>query len=106
VRERDSPEGVGTRAAGPRRASSPGSVRRSGRIQKFTTSGAYLTEWGNSGSGDGQFQFPREVAVDGSGNVYVVDQQNNRIQIGTIRALSGGKVQPPNSDVRRIFAFR
>jgi streptogramin lyase len=50
------------------------------RIQKFTSSGAYLTQWGMRGGRDGQFYYPISVAVDGGGNAYVVDQGNNRIQ--------------------------
>ena len=41
------------------------------RIQKFSSSGAYLTQWGSQGSGAGQFSYPYGIAVDGSGNVYV-----------------------------------
>ena len=40
---------------------------------------AILT-WGSQGTGDGQFQDPRDVAVDKEGNVYVVDSGNHRIQ--------------------------
>jgi hypothetical protein len=36
--------------------------------------------WGSSGPGDGQFQVPQGVAVNGAGDVYVADQNNNRIQ--------------------------
>ena len=50
------------------------------RIQKFTADGTYLTQWGSGGSGDGQFQWPRGIAVDGSGHVYVADTYNNRVQ--------------------------
>ncbi|MBF0537156.1 MAG: DUF1566 domain-containing protein [Nitrospirae bacterium] len=50
------------------------------RIQKFSSSGAFITKWGSSGSGDGQFNSPYGVAVDTSGNVYVADNGNNRIQ--------------------------
>jgi sugar lactone lactonase YvrE len=39
-----------------------------------------VTKWGNMGSGDGQFLHPAGVAVDASGNVYVSDSDNNRIQ--------------------------
>jgi len=50
------------------------------RIQKFDSSGAFLTKWGTPGSGDGQFNTPLGVAVDPAGNVYVAEQGNNRIQ--------------------------
>ena len=53
------------------------------RIQKFTSSGTYLTQWGSYGSGDGQFNYPYGVAVDASGNVYVADLYNHRIQVFT-----------------------
>jgi DNA-binding beta-propeller fold protein YncE len=36
--------------------------------------------WGSTGPGDGQFNRPVGVAVDIGGNVYVADQNNNRIQ--------------------------
>jgi uncharacterized protein (TIGR03663 family) len=36
--------------------------------------------WGQKGTGAGQFNEPRGLAVDASGNVYVVDSKNNRIQ--------------------------
>ncbi len=50
------------------------------RIQKFDSSGTYLTQWGTSGTGNGQFNSPFGVAVDTQGNVYVVDTGNYRIQ--------------------------
>jgi len=40
----------------------------------------FITKWGGYGSGDGQFSYPRGIAVDSSGNVYVADTSNNRIQ--------------------------
>jgi DNA-binding beta-propeller fold protein YncE len=40
----------------------------------------FVQAWGDSGSGNGQFFYPQGVAVDGSGNVYVVDTANRRIQ--------------------------
>lgn len=40
----------------------------------------FTLKWGSRGSGNGQFEQPYAVAVDGSGNVYVADSGNNRVQ--------------------------
>ena len=40
----------------------------------------YLSQFGSSGSGNGQFASPRGLAFDASGNLYVADMSNNRIQ--------------------------
>ena len=50
------------------------------RIQKFTSTGTYLTGWGGYGHGDGQLYSPDGVALDASGNVFVTDLYNWRIQ--------------------------
>jgi tripartite motif-containing protein 71 len=50
-------------------------------VEKFTSSGAYLAQWGSLGSGPGQFQHPLGVAVDAGGNVYVADAGLDRIQV-------------------------
>ena len=47
----------------------------------FSPSGEKMLSFGKQGSGQGQFQHPRGVAVDGEGNILVVDSANNRIQI-------------------------
>jgi len=39
-----------------------------------------VTEWGTHGSADGEFDVPRDVAVDASGSVVVADTANQRIQ--------------------------
>lgn len=41
---------------------------------------SFLKAWGYQGSDEGQFNYPSGVAVDSSGNVYVSDLHNNRIQ--------------------------
>ena len=41
----------------------------------------FLTTWGSLGTGDGQFNLPTGVALDGAGNVYVADTFNHRIQM-------------------------
>ncbi len=71
------------------------------RVQKYDGSGNLLLMWGwnvepgapfgfetctsgctqgSSGSGDGQLSYPMGIAVDFSGNVFVSDTSNNRIQ--------------------------
>ena len=50
------------------------------RIQKFDAAGNFLWAKGGQGSGDGQFNQPNGVAVDGLGNIYVADTGNYRIQ--------------------------
>jgi sugar lactone lactonase YvrE len=40
----------------------------------------YTTQWGSSGSGNGQFGMSRSIAIDSLGNVYLADRQNHRIQ--------------------------
>lgn len=57
--------------------------RYNNRIRKFTPDGHFITEWGGAGSGDGQFQDPRSVAVGGT-HLYVADLGNNRIQQFTV----------------------
>jgi uncharacterized protein (TIGR03663 family) len=39
-----------------------------------------VASWGSRGSKPGQFEEPRGLALDGTGNLYVVDSKNNRIQ--------------------------
>lgn len=45
----------------------------------------FLLTWGSSGPGSGQFNFtqtgPSGIAVDSSGNVYVVDGGNYRVEL-------------------------
>lgn len=36
--------------------------------------------WGGKGTAPGQFEEPRGLAIDATGNLYVVDSKNNRIQ--------------------------
>lgn len=40
-----------------------------------------VTKWGQLGSGDGEFIDPNSVAIAGDGEVYVLDQNNNRVEV-------------------------
>ncbi|HET9118782.1 MAG TPA: PKD domain-containing protein [Pseudonocardiaceae bacterium] len=54
----------------------------SSRVEKFSSSGAFVTQWGSAGSGNGQFDFYHAqgaLGVAGDGTVYVADF-SNRIQ--------------------------
>ena len=54
-------------------------------VQKFTTDGKFITKWGAEGLGDGQFKKPEDIAVNSkTGNVYVTDTGNSRIQVFSI----------------------
>jgi sugar lactone lactonase YvrE len=50
------------------------------RVQKFTSTGTFVTKWGERGSGDGMFYYPGGIAADTAGYIYVADGWNNRVQ--------------------------
>ena len=52
---------------------------RNRRVQKFTSSGTYLAQWGSSDGGHGQFVYPYGIAVDSS-NFYVSDQGDSDVE--------------------------
>ncbi len=58
------------------------------RIQVFDVDGSFIRKWGSFGQADGQFYFPRGVAVlqkhPTQNLVYVTDSGNNRVQIFTV----------------------
>ena len=49
------------------------------RVQKFSSNGDYLLEWGGSGRNQGEFHYPSGIASDEK-FVYVADRDLNRIQ--------------------------
>jgi tripartite motif-containing protein 71 len=51
------------------------------RIQAFTSSGTYLTQWGTFGYGEGEFYGPYGVAVGAGGHIYVLEEGGSRIQV-------------------------
>ena len=49
------------------------------RVQKFSSNGEYITEWGKSGKQSGEFHYPSGIAVS-EDSVFVADRDLNRIQ--------------------------
>jgi DNA-binding beta-propeller fold protein YncE len=56
------------------------------RVQKLSPTGRFLGRWGRNGgdgtpgSGNGEFNEPRGVAIDRAGHVFVVEKLNHRVQ--------------------------
>ena len=53
------------------------------RIQILNTDFTFSSSFGTEGSGDGQFNYPTDTAVDSIDNLYIADQSNHRIQVFT-----------------------
>jgi len=54
---------------------------RNSRVVKFSAGGKYLFEWGRKGSSAGEFDIPHGICLDETGNIYVADRENRRIQV-------------------------
>src|SRR5207253_645338 len=50
------------------------------RVEIFSEAGAYLGEFGGTGTGNGQFQFPVNIAIGPDFSTYVGDVDNFRVQ--------------------------
>lgn len=53
------------------------------RIHHYTATGELIKSWGEPGDGPGQFLIPHSLCLDKTGNVYVADRENSRIQVFT-----------------------
>lgn len=54
---------------------------RNARIAVFDKTGKFVRQWGEKGSGPGQFSGLHGIETDRSGRVYVADRSNHRIQV-------------------------
>ena len=41
----------------------------------------FLYADGDWGTGEGEFNYPADIALDGTGRLYIADRENNRIQV-------------------------
>jgi DNA-binding beta-propeller fold protein YncE len=73
-------------------------IGNTNRVAKFDKEGHFLTHWGSTGSGPGQFSGVKALAIDAQGNVYVADAGNRRIQVfdseGTFKSEFGNVGTP------------
>jgi hypothetical protein len=54
-------------------------------IEKRSSTGTLLAQWGGKGSRLGEFDQPTALTIDQGGTVYVADTGNNRVQLLTPR---------------------
>ncbi|MHB8835925.1 MAG: NHL repeat-containing protein [Candidatus Methylomirabilia bacterium] len=64
------------------------------QYEKRTGNIAFFYSWGGLGSRDGDFKHPRDIVLDGQGNVWILDPGNERVQKFKFEPekLSGPKV--------------
>jgi len=99
-------------------------------IATSATAASFSFAFGSFGTGNGQFNSPRGIAVDGGGNIYVADTNNDRVQVfnssggfqstfgsqgsgngqfrgpAGIAVGSGGNIYVADTDNRRVQVFR
>jgi hypothetical protein len=71
------------------------------RVHKYAPDGQYLFSWGESGTGEGQFNIVHNIDTDKDGWVYVADRENHRIQVFS----SDGKYETQWGNLSRAAAI-
>jgi len=57
------------------------------RIQKFDDTGKLIAIWGSKGSSLGELSKPEDIGInDKTGEVFVTDTKNSRIQVFDLKA--------------------
>jgi DNA-binding beta-propeller fold protein YncE len=51
------------------------------RVMKFTSDGTFITTWGQTGYGPGEFHELHAIAMDSRGRLFIADRYNNRVQL-------------------------
>lgn len=72
------------------------------RIHHFNHDGEHLRSWGDPGSKPGQFAVPHDLRISNTGEIWVADRENDRIQIfspeGDFIRLLDGFARPASLD--------
>ena len=55
--------------------------RGDARVLKFDRTGKFIKSWGGKGTGPGQFDVAHGAAIDAKGLLWVMDRENQRIQV-------------------------
>ena len=70
-------------------------------VSVFSPSGEKIRSFGTQGSGPGQFESPRDVAIINEGDILVADSRNYRIQ----RFTSEGQLSVVGTSSRHLLRF-
>jgi len=77
------------------------------RVQVFSPQGRFIRQFGSLGSQKGQFLSPGDLVVDGSGNLYVADDQSQTLADRRKLVQRPGPARPlPPGDHRRARQAR
>ena len=62
------------------------------RVQRFSSTGAFIETWGSQGTGAGQLSFPVSIAVAHTAPIVVVESGNKRVQRFSASGTSTGMI--------------
>jgi sugar lactone lactonase YvrE len=87
----------------------PGLLKGDARVLKFDKTGKFIKSWGGKGKGPGQFDVAHGIAIDAKGLLWVMDRENQRIQVfdqeGTfVREMKYAGL-PCSVDIGREFVY-
>jgi DNA-binding beta-propeller fold protein YncE len=87
----------------------PGLAKGDARVLKFDKTGRFIKSWGGKGKGPGQFDVAHGIAIDAKGLLWVMDRENQRIQVfdaeGTfVREMKYAGL-PCSVDIGREFVY-
>ncbi|MHA2362552.1 MAG: SBBP repeat-containing protein [Candidatus Hodarchaeales archaeon] len=73
------------------------------KIQVYETDGTLSFEWGDTGTGNGNFNNPTGIAISPSNYVYVTDTNNDRIQIFDLNGIYQDSIGANGSGAGNFF---